>query len=144
MFFDTIKYFQQSLGTLACNLTDSEKLVIRTECKNFLNKDENLSKKFNVLTEKDKKGCLTNYQGDNSLWNDNKIQFIRYLTWRWKFFSPALFFLALMTVDENVKKFYQTMKLKDVELSLIKSIISKTYNSLWNIWTMIWTTSKAF
>ena len=60
------------------------------------------------------------------------------------FFLLHYFFLALMTVDENVKKFYQTMKLKDVELSLIKSIISKTYNSLWNIWTMIWTTSKAF
>ena len=53
MFLDTIKYFQQSLGTLACKLTKSEKLAIRTECKKFLNKDENLSKKFNALAEKD-------------------------------------------------------------------------------------------
>ena len=53
MFLDTIKYFQQSLGTLASNLTKSEKLAIRTECKKFLNKDENLSKKFNALAEKD-------------------------------------------------------------------------------------------
>ena len=53
MFLDTIKYFQQSLGTLASNLTKSEKLAIRTECKKFLNKDENLSKIFNALAEKD-------------------------------------------------------------------------------------------
>ena len=53
MFLDTIKYFQQSLGTLASKLTKSEKLTIRTECKKFLNKDENLSKKFNALAEKD-------------------------------------------------------------------------------------------
>ena len=53
MFLDTIKYFQQSLGTLASKLAKSEKLTIRTECKKFLNKDENLSKKFNALAEKD-------------------------------------------------------------------------------------------
>ena len=53
MFLDTIKYFQQSLGTLASKLTKSEKLAIRTECKKFLNKDENLSKIFNALAEKD-------------------------------------------------------------------------------------------
>ena len=53
MFLNTIKYFQQSLGTLASKLTKSEKLTIRTECKKFLNKDENLSKKFNALAEKD-------------------------------------------------------------------------------------------
>ena len=31
MFNDTIKYFQQSLGNLASNLTDNEKLCIRKE-----------------------------------------------------------------------------------------------------------------
>ena len=28
MFIDTVKYFQQSLGSLASNLTENEKLVI--------------------------------------------------------------------------------------------------------------------
>ena len=120
MFFDTIKYFQQSLGALPCNLTDSEKLVIRTECKKFLNKDENLSKKFNVLTEKDKKGCLTNYQGDNSLWNDNKIQFIRYLTWRWKFFSPALFFSSLNDCRRKCEKILSNNETKRCRVELNK------------------------
>ena len=32
MFLETIKYFQQNLGTLASNLTGSEKLAIQTEC----------------------------------------------------------------------------------------------------------------
>ena len=58
MLFDTIKYFQQSLGTLASNLTDSEKLAIRTEFKKFISKDENLSKKFNAWTEKDQEWVL--------------------------------------------------------------------------------------
>ena len=36
MFFDTTKYFQHSLGTLASNLTDKEKYSIKTEYKKFL------------------------------------------------------------------------------------------------------------
>ena len=42
MFLDTIKYFQQSLGALASNLT--EKLI---------RKDENLAKKFNLCSKED-------------------------------------------------------------------------------------------
>ena len=53
MSLDTMKYFHQSLGTLPSNLTDSEKLAIRTKCKKFLNKDEIFSEIFNVLAEKD-------------------------------------------------------------------------------------------
>ena len=60
MILDSIKYLQQGLGTLASNLTNSEKLAIRTECKKFLNKDENLSKKFNALAEKDQEQVLDN------------------------------------------------------------------------------------
>ena len=51
MFLDTIKYFQESSGTLASNLTDSEKDVIRFECKEFLQKDETCFPKFNSLTQ---------------------------------------------------------------------------------------------
>ena len=45
-FIDTIKHFQESLGMLASNLTDSEKFAIWTECEKFIQKDKNLSKKF--------------------------------------------------------------------------------------------------
>ena len=40
VFIDSIKYFQQSLGTLAETMTDNEKLAIRKECKKFVLKDE--------------------------------------------------------------------------------------------------------
>ena len=36
MFLDTIKYFQQSLGSLAASMTDNEKLAIRRECEKFI------------------------------------------------------------------------------------------------------------
>ena len=62
MFFDTIENFQQSLWALA---TDSEKSAIRTDCKKFINKGENLSKKFNTCTEEDQGGCLITYQQEN-------------------------------------------------------------------------------
>ena len=58
MLLETIKYFQQSLRTLASNFTDSEKLAIRTEFKKFISKDEYLSKKFNAWTEKDQEWVL--------------------------------------------------------------------------------------
>ena len=51
IFIDTMKYFQQSLGTLASNLTDSRKFAIQVECEKFVKKDENLSKKFNSCTK---------------------------------------------------------------------------------------------
>ena len=42
IFIDTIKYCQHSLGKLASsltdNVTDNEKLAIRTECKKFIKK----------------------------------------------------------------------------------------------------------
>ena len=57
-FIDTIKYFQQSLGMLASDLTDNEKFAIRTECEKFIKKDENLSKKFNSCLKEDQEWIL--------------------------------------------------------------------------------------
>ena len=42
-FLDTIKYFQQKLGTLVNSLTDSEKSAISRECEKFIKKDKNLA-----------------------------------------------------------------------------------------------------
>ena len=52
VFIDIIKCFQQSLGTLANTMTKNEKLAIKKECKKFILRDESLSKKFNVCTER--------------------------------------------------------------------------------------------
>ena len=58
MFIDTIKYFQQSLGTLASNLTDNEKLCICKECKKFIEKDPSLARKCNICTKEDQEWIL--------------------------------------------------------------------------------------
>ena len=51
MFYDTIKYFQQSLAALANCLTDEEKKSIQKECIKFISKDESLLRKFKKCSE---------------------------------------------------------------------------------------------
>ena len=51
VFIDTIKYFQQSLATLANTINDKEELAVKNECKTFILKDESLSRKFNLRAE---------------------------------------------------------------------------------------------
>ena len=53
VFIDSIKYFQNSLGTLVNTMTDNKKLAIKKECKKFSLRDESLPLKFNACTEKD-------------------------------------------------------------------------------------------
>ena len=58
VFINSIKYFQQSLATLASTMTDEEKLPVKKECKKLILKDESLSKKFNLCTEEDQEWVL--------------------------------------------------------------------------------------
>ena len=51
VFIDSIKYFQESLATLASTMTDEEKLAVKKENKKFILKDKSLSKKFNLCTK---------------------------------------------------------------------------------------------
>ena len=53
MFLDTIKYFQQSLASLANSLADEEKKSIQKECIKFITKDESLLRKFKNYPEQD-------------------------------------------------------------------------------------------
>lgn len=48
VFIDTIKYFQQSLATLASTMTEEETLAVMKKCKKFILKDECRSNKFLV------------------------------------------------------------------------------------------------
>ena len=45
-FIDTVKYFQQSLSTLANSMNDEEKKGVRAECENFIKKAPKLNEKF--------------------------------------------------------------------------------------------------
>ena len=55
-FFDTIKYFQQSLGPIANSLTDKEKNAIFRECEKFLRNDPKFSKRFLLCMQEEKNG----------------------------------------------------------------------------------------
>ena len=59
-FLDTTKYFQQSLGALAENLTDKEKFAISKDYENFIKNDPKLSKKCLSCSEEEQK-CVLNY-----------------------------------------------------------------------------------
>ena len=57
-FIAAMKYFQQSLGTLANAMTDEERLVMKKECKKFILRDEVLSKKFSACIDEDQEWVL--------------------------------------------------------------------------------------
>ena len=58
MFLDTIKYFQQSLSSLANSLIDEEKKSIQKEGIKFISKDESLLRKFKKYTEQDQEWII--------------------------------------------------------------------------------------
>ena len=64
MFLDTIKHFQQSLGSLAANMTDDEKLAIRRECAKFIKKDPKLALKFNLCSDEEKARVINYLRND--------------------------------------------------------------------------------
>ena len=58
MFLNTIKYFQQSLKSLAASKTDNEKLAIRREWEKFIKKDPKFALKFNLWSDEEKNWVL--------------------------------------------------------------------------------------
>ena len=123
VFIDSVKYFQQSLGTLANTMTDDEKLPIKKECKKFILRDESLSRKFNACTKEEQEWVLNYLSTEKGTIPYEMIT--RYDTLIISpeddnFFLPYHFHSSLkdtvMTREEydNVKRFYQTLKLKDL------------------------------
>ena len=118
VFTDSIKHFQQSLGTLANTMTNNEKLAIKKECKKIILRDESLSKKFNACTEKDQE-CFLNYlsTGKGTIPYEMIARYdsLGISPEKDNFFLPHHFYSslkdAIMTKEEyeNVKKFYQTL-----------------------------------
>ena len=73
VFVDTIKYFQQSLGALASNLTYNEKASIPKECKKFTEKDPSFVKKFSLCSKKDQEWVLDYLLKVISIRNDFRL-----------------------------------------------------------------------
>ena len=121
-FFDMIKYFQQSLGALTNSLTDQGKSAISKECKKLIKNDPKLAKKYLSCAEEDQK-LILNYL------STGKGTILYKMITRYdsldiapkigQFFLPHQFYSSLKDTtmtdeeNENVKKFYQTMKLEN-------------------------------
>ena len=58
VFIDSIKYFQQKLGTLRNAMTDDEKLTIKKECKNLFQEMKAYLKNLTFAQKKTKNGFL--------------------------------------------------------------------------------------
>ena len=123
VFIDTIKYFQQSLATLANTLTDKERQAIRKECKKFILSDENLSRKFNLCSDEDQEWVLDYLSlGKRTIPYEmiTRYDSLDISPEEGNFFLPRHFYSriedSIMTSEKynNVKKFYQTLKLKNM------------------------------
>ena len=105
-------------------MTDKEKLTVKKECKKFILRDENLSKNFNACTEEDQEWVL-NYLslGKGTILYEmiTRYDSLGISPEEDNFFLPHHFYSSLkdniMTKEEydNVKKFYLTLKLKDLD-----------------------------
>ena len=132
VFIDSVKYFQQSLGTLANKMTDKEKLAIKKECKKFILRDESLSRKFSACTKEDQEWVLnylstgkgtipyemiTRYDSLDISPEDGNFFLLHH------FYSHLKDIVMTREEYDNVKKFYRTLKLKDLaELNKIYNI----------------------
>ena len=122
-FTDTIKYFQQSLGVLASTMSNEERAAVKRECKKFIPKDEALSKKFNLCSEEDQEWVLkylSTGKGVIPYEMITRFDSLDITPEEGSFFLPYQFYSSLeetiITKEDyhSVKKFYQTMKLKDL------------------------------
>ena len=114
-FFDTIKYFPQSLGVLAESLTDKEKSAISKECEKIIKNDPKLSKKFLSCSEEEQKWVL-NYlstgKGSRPYEMITEYDSLDIVPDDGQFFLPHHFYSSLKDTTmsdeeyENVKKFY--------------------------------------
>ena len=104
-------------------MTDNEKLAIRRECEKFIKKDPKFALKFNLCSDEEKDWVL-NYLSTGKVTIPYEMitgfDSLNIELEEGNFFLPHHFYSSLkddvMTDEEyeNVKKFYQTMKLKNL------------------------------
>ena len=119
-FIDAIRYFQQSLGFLASTITDEERAALKRECKELIPDDEALSEKFNLCSEEDQEWVLKYLSTGKEVTPYEMITRFDSSDISPKegsFFLPHQFYSRLKETKDydSVKKFYQTMKLKNLD-----------------------------
>ena len=115
-------------------MINNEKLALKKECKKFILRDESLFKIFNASTEKDQElvlNYLSTEKGTIPYKMITRYDFLDISPEQDNFFLLHHFYSSvkdtIITKEEyeNVKRFYQTLKLKDLA-KLNKIIIFKT------------------
>ena len=113
-FIDTIKYYQQSLASLASSMTDVEKENVRKNCRRFL------AEKLMLLTEEEEKWIFDYLSSGKGMIPYQMIMDFESLkiTPKDVFFDWKDFYSCLKEKDiseeeyENVKKFFTLLRLK--------------------------------
>ena len=123
-FIDTVKYFQQSLASLAKSMTDDEQENVKRTCRNFI------ANKLMLLTEENKKWVLDyicSGKGTIPYQIVKTLDSLEIKPENGDFFAHKDFYYTLseknISADyENVKKFFKLLKLK------ILGDLNKIYN----------------
>ena len=123
-FIDTVKYFQQSLASLAKSMTDDERENVKRTCRNFI------ANKLMLLTEENKKWVLDyicSGKGTIPYQIVKTLDFLEIKPENGDFFAHKDFYYTLseknISADyENVKKFFKLLRLK------ILGDLNKIYN----------------
>ena len=112
-FIDTIKYYQQSLASLAKSVDQTKKSRIRSSCQKFTKKKSNLFCKLFELDDENKEWILEYLSGGKGVKPYKKIKLHEDLNCvpKGKFFDKSEFYSSLKNKIilnqgyENVKKF---------------------------------------
>ena len=123
-FIDTVKYFQQSLASLAKSMTDDEQENVKRTCRNFI------ANKLMLLTEENKKWVLDyicSGKGTIPYQIVKTLDSLEIKPENSDFFAHKDFYYTLseknISADyENVKKFFKLLRLK------ILGDLNKIYN----------------
>ena len=123
-FIDTVKYFQQSLASLAKSMTDDEQENVKRTCRNFI------ANKLMLLTEENKKWVLDyicSGKGTIPYQIVKTLDSLEIKPENGDFFAHKDFYYTLseknISADyENVKKFFKLLRLK------ILGDLNKIYN----------------
>ena len=112
-FIDTVKYYQQSLASLAASMTDTEKENVRKNCMRFL------AEKLMFLNNEQEKWILDYLSSGKGMIPYQMITELSSLEIKPKdvFFNKRDFYLSLKEKDisteeyQNVKKFFNMLRL---------------------------------
>ena len=120
-FIDTVKYYQQSLASLASSMTDIENENLRTNCRRFL------AEKLMLLTNEEEKWVLDYLLSGKGMIPYQMITDFASLkiTPQDDFFEQKDFYSSLKEKDitteeyENVKNFFTLLRLKTFDMNRI-------------------------